>query len=206
MKHVWLIVSLLMGMLELYGNESAMQRLIDGNRRFVQAQPMKQELITAQNPFCAILACADSRVSPELIFDQGLGDLFVVRIAGNVASQEVLESLDFASNTLNVELILVMGHQNCGAVTAVLEHKGDKELGSITTMIRQATRGTKNLKEATIANIKAQVAIIQSHSALQSRLKDGSLRVEGAYYDFDTGTVDFIKETGSRRKAAPSHV
>jgi carbonic anhydrase len=178
--------------LQLYG-ENNVDKLKAGNRRFLQGGVFRQELVAAQTPFCAIVACADSRVSPELIFDQGLGELFVVRVAGNVAAQVVVESLDFACNVLKVNVIVVMGHQNCGAVDAVWQHKGDKDLGTIANLIQPAVQNKKNLREAVISNVMAQIAKIKTDPALQSRLKDGSLKITGAYYNFDTGVVDFFE-------------
>ncbi len=170
-----------------------LDKLIEGNRRFVQGGYPRKELIAAQHPFCAVLACADSRVAPELIFDQNLGDLFVVRIAGNVATRGIIESLDFASKILKVDLIVVMGHQNCGAVSAVIEHTADIELGSLYSYIQPSVQGITSLKEAVIANVKQQIRQIKADPILQPRFQDGSLKIKGAYYNFETGIVDFFK-------------
>jgi carbonic anhydrase len=175
----------------MFGNEH-LEKLKQGNYRFAQGNYPRKELIAAQYPYCAILACADSRVAPELIFDQNLGDLFVVRIAGNVATQGIIESLDFASNILKVDLIVVMGHQNCGAVNAVIHHSADVELGSIYSLIQPSIQGITSLKEAVIANIKAQILRIKKDPLLQKRFKEGSLKIVGAYYNFETGLVDFF--------------
>ncbi len=173
--------------------EENIERLAAGNARFLKGGFMSKELIVAQSPFCAILACADSRVAPEIIFDQRLGDLFVIRIAGNVASQEVIESLDYAVNTLKVDVIVVMGHQNCGAVSAVFQNRGDTYLGSIASMIQPSTQHAHSLQDAIMANINAQVAIIKKDPHLQKALQEKKLEIIGAYYNFDTGIVDFYK-------------
>ncbi len=175
----------------LFGQEP-LEKLKEGNKRFVGGDYPRKELIAAQNPFCAVLACADSRVAPELIFDQNLGDLFVVRIAGNVATRGIIESLDFASKILKIDLIVVMGHQNCGAVDAVIKHTADVELGSLYSFIQPSVKGVSTLKEAVVANVMNQIEVIKRDPILQPRFKDGSLKIVGAYYNFETGLVDFF--------------
>lgn len=169
-------------------------KLKAGNKRFFsndlagprRSASIRKGQVGTQTPFCAILACADSRVPPEILFDQGIGDLFVVRVAGNVASDTVIESLDFAVDALSVPLIVVMGHQNCGAVSAVLNHTGDKELGTIASMIMPSTRDKTSLKEAIIANVKAQVETLKEKPLLRQ------VNIVPAYYDFETGIVEFL--------------
>lgn len=182
---------LVAGSFSLHGNAS-IDRLIEGNKRFIQNDVVRREMIHSQHPFCAILACSDSRVAPEMIFDQGLGDLFVIRLAGNVAAPEALESLDFACNVLNVDLILVLGHQNCGAIQAVMQHTENKELGAIATLIEPAVRNASTVDEAIQANVKAQMRIIQNDKDLGARIQDGSLRLLGGVYNFETGVVSFF--------------
>jgi len=175
----------------MFGNDP-LEKLKQGNQRFVKGDYPRKELIAAQYPYCAVLACADSRVAPELIFDQNLGDLFVVRIAGNVATRGIIESLDFASKILKIDLIVVMGHQNCGAVDAVIRHSADVELGSLYSFIQPSVQGIDSLKEAVTANIKAQILRIKEDPLLQTRFNEGSLKIVGAYYNFETGLVDFF--------------
>lgn len=180
--------------------DQAIETLKTGNLRFVneqvrnprQSSDYRKRQTETQNPFCAILACADSRVPVEILFDQGIGDLFVVRNAGNVASLTAIESLNFAAHALQVSLILVMGHQNCGAVNAVVNHLADDDLGRIASMISPAIAETKTIKEAVIANIESQVNTIESHCLIQPQLETGSLKVGGAYYDLETGLVTFL--------------
>jgi carbonic anhydrase len=170
-----------------------LEKLKEGNARFVQQGYAHKELASAQFPFCAVLACADSRVAPELVFDQNLGDLFVVRIAGNVATKGIIESLDFACKVLKVNLIVVMGHQNCGAVDAVRNGKASIELGSIYSLIYPLVEKTHSLKEAVIANVREQINLIKGDPLLQKEFLDRSLRIVGAYYNFETGLVDFFE-------------
>lgn len=180
--------------------QDALLKLKEGNTRFVNGQllsPRRQPEIRAtqvikQNPFCAVLACADSRVAPEILFDQGIGDLFVVRLAGNVASKSAIESLDYASDILEVSLIVVMGHQNCGAVSAVLQGIAGEDLGTIADLIEEAVNGTTTLQEAIMANIRLQANRLIANPLLQKRLKQNSLRVVGSYYDFESGRVHFF--------------
>lgn len=180
--------------------KSALEQLIEGNKRFVseaahsprQSSECRKRQISDQKPFCAVLTCSDSRVPVEILFDQGIGDIFVVRLAGNVASDTAMESLDFAVHILNVSLIVVMGHQNCGAVNAVLNHLADKDLGKIASRIYPAVQGKLSIKEAVIANVEAQVETARAHLLLQPELAEGRLKICGAYYDFETGLVNFL--------------
>ena len=179
--------------LPLMGNEN-IDKLSEGNKRFIKGDIVRQALVASQHPFCAVVACSDSRVAPEVIFDQGLGELFVVRLAGNVASPEALDSLDFACNVLNVDLIVVLGHENCGAVQAVMEHSADKELGALGKLIEPAVKNASSVEEAIIANVKEQMKIIKNDPDLQKNIQAGSLSVVGAVYHFDTGLVTFLQQ------------
>ncbi len=180
--------------------DKALNALKEGNTRFVkdeahsprQSSEYRKQQIADQKPFCAILTCSDSRLPVEILFDQGIGDIFVVRLAGNVASETAMESLDFAVHVLQTSLIVVMGHQNCGAVNAVINHLADEDLGEIASRIYPAIQGKKNMKEAVIANVEAQVKTVETHSLLQPELASGRLKICGAYYDFETGLVDFL--------------
>lgn len=191
MMRYLLCVYLLLGALPLIGNDY-ISKLIQGNQRFITNDVIRRDLVSAQHPFCALLACSDSRVAPELIFDQGLGDLFVVRLAGNVASPEALESLDFAYTILGVKLIVVLGHQNCGAIQAVMQHTADQELGALATLIEPAVRNASSLEQAIAWNVREQVKIVKRDPDLQPHVEDGSLIVVGAVYNFDTGLVTFL--------------
>lgn len=191
MKRYLFCAYLLLAALPLIG-EDYISQLIQGNQRFIQKDNVRKDLVFAQHPFCAVLACADSRVAPELIFDQGLGDLFVVRLAGNTASSQALESLDFAYTVLGVKLIVVLGHQNCGAIQAVMQHTADQELGAIAKLIEPAVRNSPSLEQAIIANVREQMRIINQNPDLRPHIEEGSLQVVGGVYNFETGLVTFF--------------
>jgi len=147
------------------------------------------------------LSCADSRVAPELLFDCGLGDMFVVRIAGNIVTDEVLGSLEYAVAVLEVPLLIVLGHTCCGAVTAAVEqHETPGHIGSLTTNINQALEGLDlsgdgRMQTAICANVQDGVDRLQnSEPILAPLVQAGTLTVMGAFYDVATGRVTAIDE------------
>ncbi|KAF3891229.1 MULTISPECIES: carbonic anhydrase [Nostocales] len=182
----------------------ALKRLLEGNQRFVDQkrkypdQSLKhvQSLAKGQYPFAAVLGCADSRVPTEIIFDQGLGNLFVVRVAGNVASDMAIGSLEYATSVLGSQLIVVLGHKKCGAVMAALQEKpAPGRINYIVREIRPAiararlTEGDVG-ENAIAANIKYQAEKLQSQSTILANLiQKGKLQVVGACYDINTGRV-----------------
>ena len=167
-----------------------------------EAAKRRAELTKSQHPFAIVLGCADSRVPPEIAFDQGLGDLFVVREAGNVIDDHSLGSIEYAVDHLAVRLIVVLGHQRCGAVKAAKETIAAKteapaHIQSLVTAIQPAveetTRGDLNATiEANVKNV-AQ-ALRSSTPVLKPKVDSGELKVVGAYYSLDTGTVAFMDE------------
>jgi carbonic anhydrase len=190
----------------------ALQRLLDGNKRYVttnfahpdQTAERRIEVANAQHPFACILGCSDSRVPAEIVFDQGLGDLFMVRVAGNVASSgEVLGSIEFAVAELQVPLVLVLGHKRCGAVTAAVEAvvRGVTPPGHIDSLVKaiqpavarvQGSLGDL-LDNAVRANVELVVAqLARSEPILAPAVRAGRVRIAGARYDLDTGQVDII--------------
>jgi carbonic anhydrase len=181
----------------------AMDELLQGNKRFAQ-QKMNQnnrgvfrlrEVAGSQNPFAAILGCADSRVPAEIIFDQGLGDLFVVRVAGNVATPEEVGSLEYGTLVLGAKVILVLGHERCGAVQAAIANQPvPGQIGSILQNIKPVVIAGKkeqgDLVTATaIANVKNQMAILNYSPVVTDLIKSGKLKIMGGFYDLDTGIV-----------------
>ncbi|MTJ12045.1 carbonic anhydrase [Anabaena sp. UHCC 0187] len=187
--------------------EEAKRRLIEGNRRFInqnrqypnQTKRRLQSVSKKQYPYAAILGCADSRVPPEIIFDQGLGDLFVVRIAGNIASNETIGSLEYSAANLGTQLIVVLGHKGCGAVSAAMDNQPDDgNIGSVVDGIKpslsQNPRMRGNINDnAVINNIEYQARKLQNNSQIIDRLiRDNRLKIVGAYYDIDTGRVRFL--------------
>ena len=171
-----------------------------------QAAKRRAELARSQHPFVTIVSCSDSRVPPEIIFDEGLGDLFVLRVAGNVINDESLGSIEYAVDHLAVRLIVVLGHQRCGAVKAAKDTIAAKaeapaHIQSLVTAIRPAVEATvKGDLETTVkANIKdVEQALRSSTPILKPKVDSGEVRVVGAYYSLDTGSVTFLDE-----KAAP---
>ena len=196
----------------------ALARLREGNRRFasnqatgsISASPMRRaELIAGQEPFAVILGCSDSRVPAELVFDQGFGDLFVIRVAGNIVAPSQIGSVEFAASRFGTRLVVVMGHSQCGAVVATLDElqghatNASRNLRSIVDRVRPsvetvlATGATCDpqslLQRAVRANVHASVSHLRRGSELLERLiaTDG-LVVVGAEYSLETGIVDFF--------------
>jgi carbonic anhydrase len=186
--------------------DEALRKLMAGNQRFV-AQKRKSpnqdivrlnEVAKGQKPYAAILGCADSRVPSEIVFDQGLGDLFVCRVAGNIAIAEEIGSLEFGAAVLGTKVIMVMGHERCGAVEATL--KGNAvpgQIGSLLDAIRPSLAKAKNLpgdplENACKANIAYQVEQLKKSPVLTDLIATGKLKIVGGYYDLDKGTVSLV--------------
>jgi carbonic anhydrase len=187
--------------------KEALQRLLNGNKRFVtqqrrypdQSLERLRQVSQGQYPFAAVLGCADSRVPAEIIFDQGLGNLFVVRVAGNVASDTAIGSLEYATSILSCQLIVVLGHERCGAVDAALQEKPvPGRIGFVVEGIRPALAKVKLktgnvLNNAILANIKYQARKLQQRSAILTKLvREEKLQIVSAFYDFDTGNVSIM--------------
>lgn len=190
---------------------TALAKLQKGNQRFVDAQMLhpdqngeaRQRLSGSQKPYAVLLSCSDSRLPPEVVFDQGLGDLFVVRVAGNVVDRDVMGSIEYAVDHLGTPLVMVLGHQNCGAVSATLEAlqppysppHGDIAalVDAITPAVGVANGRPGDLLDNTIrANAEQSRDQIMRSSELTSSLDSGGLRVVAAYYSLDTGLVTVI--------------
>ena len=193
------------------GNE-ALQKLMDGNKRFVSGtlaqkdlgDAKRKELAKGQKPFATVLTCSDSRVPPELLFDQGLGDVFVVRVAGNVVDPIALGSIEYAAEHLGSPLLLILGHSKCGAVKATLEAKGKPEgnIGAIIKKIIPAADAAKKkggtqdeiLETAIKQNIKNVHADIMKNSKIVPHLvEEGKLMIAAGEYDITTGKVEMIE-------------
>lgn len=187
-------------------SEQALQTLIEGNQRFIKRKSRNPsqnyarflEVAKGQKPFASLLSCADSRVPSEIIFDQGFGDLFVCRVAGNVATPEEIGSLEFGSLVLGSKVIMVMGHKRCGAVDATL--KGAQvpgQIGSLLDAIKPAVEsvqgeGSNRLENAAKANVLYQTEKVKSSPVISKLIKEGKLKVVGAYYDLDTAKVTIL--------------
>lgn len=186
--------------------DKALEMLLEGNMHFVKNEIVhlsylaeaKDKMLENQTPFAAIVGCSDSRVPPELIFDRGLGELFVVRDAGNVIGPIEMDSVEFAVASLKVPLVIVMGHQNCGAVKATLGgQKNVPELESIYPIIESALDncdaiGENRLTNAIKCNVKKSVETLRNSPTIAPLLKQKKVRVLGAYYEISSGKVTLI--------------
>jgi carbonic anhydrase len=186
----------------------ALEMLSKGNQRYVsghlqhphQSPDRRTELANTQVPSAVIIGCSDSRTSPELVFDQGLGDLFVIRVAGNVVDDHALGSVEYAAEHLGTKLIVVLGHERCGAVKAARESASAKSeshdhIASLVASIRPAVDATVGADaDATCrANVhNVEQALRTSEPVLKAMVDAGRVRVVGAYYDLDTGVVTFL--------------
>jgi len=192
------------------GADEALQRLLDGNARFVAGKPnlrqtsdlidCRRALVQEQKPFAVILGCSDSRVPPELVFDVGLGDIFVIRTAGEVVDTIDVGSIEYAVEHLGTPLIVVLGHERCGAVTAAVA--GGNESGNIPAVLQaisQAVAETKGKSGDAIDNaVRANALDVAKHLAtispiISPRLQSGKLKIVAARYDLDSGKVELLK-------------
>jgi len=171
------------------------------------SQARRAELVGGQNPFAAIVACSDSRVPVELLFDQGLGDLFVIRVAGNIVAPSQIGSVEFAAANLGSRLVVVLGHSNCGAVDATLKEMAQLEetrspnLRHIVDQIRPAVEalvtadGAPTLDDAVAANVRHSVERLRHGSEiLENLIASGELLVVGARYSIESGEVEFYDD------------
>jgi carbonic anhydrase len=186
--------------------DAALQKLMEGNQRFVAHQPQYpdqsalrlQEVAQAQHPFAAILSCADSRVPAEIVFDQGIGDIFDVRIAGNIATPEAIGSIEYAVILLGSTLLMVMGHERCGAVTAAVKNESlPGDISTFVQAIKPALRKVKNkpgdaVENGVVANVQYQIERLKRSQLLSEQLESGKLKIVGGRYDLDTGKVTII--------------
>jgi carbonic anhydrase len=204
--------------------QEALERLREGNRRFVaevrnpDAAPNRErrrELASGQAPFAIILGCSDSRVPAELVFDQGLGDLFVIRVAGNIVAPSQVGSVEFAAERFGTRLVVVLGHSMCGAILATLEELGrpseaqSRNLRSIVDRIRPSVETLLGagiardhgalVHQAVRANIRMSASHLRHGSeVLEQLIQNDGLRVVGAEYSLETGEVDFFDGVPAR--------
>lgn len=167
-----------------------------------QAAKRRAELAKSQHPFAIVLSCSDSRVPPEIVFDEGLGDLFIVRVAGNVLNDEGLGSIEYGVDILGARLILVLGHQSCGAVDAAIKTiaakgKAPGHIQSLVTALKSVVVATPegDLDTTIKANVKHVVDALRSSTPiLKAKVDSGEIQVVGGYYSLDTGAVTFLDE------------
>ena len=192
----------------------ALARLKAGNHRFVagmlehprQTAKRRTELTTGQRPFAIVLGCADSRTAPEVLFDQGLGDVFVVRVAGNVLNDETIGSIEYAVEHLGAPLIVVLGHERCGAIEAARETiaaqtEAPGHIQSLVRAIAPAVEATSGADAETTAKANEQhvaKGLRESGPLLKGMVDKGEVSVVAAHYDLDTGAVEFLKDAPAK--------
>ena len=188
--------------------DSALTKLKVGNERFVQNRmkhpnldnARRAKLVQMQRPFAVVLGCSDSRIPPELIFDQGLGDIFVIRNAGNVLDQHVLGSVEYAVHHLGVNLVVVLGHESCGAVGAAMsDNKESPAIESLKTSIAPAVclckqNNTYTYDNVVKANAKLGVESIMEDKELCEYMKEHNVKIIPAYYSIKTGKVEYLED------------
>jgi carbonic anhydrase len=194
-----------------YTADEALARLIAGNDRFVRGEarfPTVQKEILAvlarqQSPYATVLGCSDSRVPPELIFDAGFGELFVIRVAGNVISPEIMGTLQYAGVHLRTPLFVVLGHEGCGAVAAALAAKhGAQEPARIALLLENILPGFRDLppqltpdaelQAGVEANVRWSMHQLRQTSEGKARMAEGAMKLVGAVYDLESGRVRFL--------------
>ena len=178
-----------------------LQRLMDGNSRYMKDQTenldrnsyRRQEVAKKQQPFAIIVGCSDSRVPPEIVFDQGIGDLFIVRVAGNVVGPLELDSIEYATEYLGSVLLVVLGHEACGAVSTVFNGELD-DIEDIAQLILPAIQNIKprTVEEAVKANVRSVVNYLNQTTSLKKLIAEGNLEVRGAYYHLRSGQVELL--------------
>jgi len=184
--------------------DAALAELMAGNKRFISGKLtsfehdlaiLKQHTEEKQEPFAAVLSCADSRVPVELVFDQSIGHIFVTRVAGNILTPEIIGSLEYGAAVLGTKVILVMGHSGCGAVKATIQGKEvPGQISSLFPHIQPAVdQAGPDLAAATKANAKMQAALLREASTvIAGMVKDNKVKVVAGYYDLGTGAVELL--------------
>lgn len=191
--------------------DKALDILLEGNERFLNGKPLHphenrnwiSKLKEGQHPFAVIIGCSDSRVPPELVFDQGFGDIFVIRIAGNVINTDVLASVEYAIEHLGTQLIVVLGHTGCGAVKATVSHLNDpdgepSEIVSLLYQIEPAVIGIENADPDKIIplvvkrNVELGVRRLSRAPDVRSKLLNDEISIQGAIYDINSGQVKLL--------------
>lgn len=186
----------------------ALNSLVDGNMRFVQTTQVKRDLqeqivetSNGQYPFAAILSCIDSRVPAEIVFDQGIGDIFSARVAGNIVNEDILGSIEYACKVAGSKIVVVMGHTKCGAVTAACKNV---ELGNITALLSKIKPAVdacctdeeiteSKIEEVAIRNVQLSIDTIRKESAILSEMEnEGQIKIVGAIYNVSNGHVEFL--------------
>ena len=198
--------------------QQALQQLKQGNQRFINGaalhqratQDEREQLLAGQSPFAIVLGCSDSRVPTEMIFDQGVGDLFVIRVAGNIATPSQIGSIEYAAAELGTPLVVVLGHSQCGAVKATLseiENPSQHDLGNLGSIVNHIQPPLQQLwdaasekqpdalmQDAVRVNVNASVQNVRQSPVIQRLMQNNGLVVIGAEYSLATGAVDFFDD------------
>ena len=181
--------------------DQAKIQLVTGNQKYIAARELKTDVSpetllkfshTGQQPYAIIITCSDSRVVPELIFSAGIGDLFVIRVAGNVIDSHQLGSIEYAAEHLGTGLIVVLGHDHCGAVDAAMNHEPEGYIKYITDEITKAIGDEKDEFRACCLNVEHSCDIIEHSLQIQKDEKEYGLKVLGAIYHLESGEVEFL--------------
>ncbi|MBQ9807367.1 MAG: carbonic anhydrase [Ruminococcus sp.] len=181
--------------------DEAIQKLIAGNQQYIKSKELTTDVSpdtllrfssSGQQPYAIIITCSDSRVVPELIFSAGIGDLFVIRVAGNVIDSHQLGSIEYAAEHLGTGLIVVLGHDRCGAVDAAMNHEPDGYIKYITDEILKAIGSEKNEVRACCLNVQHSCEMIEHSLQIQKDEKEYGLKVLGAIYHLESGRVEFL--------------
>jgi carbonic anhydrase len=178
----------------------ALKRLIEGNQRYVEdhlAHPnrstdRREATVKKQKPFAVIVGCSDSRVPPEIIFDQGIGDLFIVRVAGNVVGPIELDSIEYAAKYLGSSCLFILGHEACGAVSAVLDGQTE-DIEDIAKFIKPAIKGAKSVEEAVKDNVRWTVRRLKKTPVIRKLISQKKITCVGGYYHLGSGKVEILK-------------
>ncbi len=201
-------------LLDTISPKLAIGLLMDGNKRFVNNLKVNRNLLQqanetsdGQHPFAVILSCIDSRTSAELIFDQGLGDIFSVRIAGNILNEDILGSMEFGCKVSGAKIIVVLGHTNCGAIKGACDHMEMGNLTALLTKIRPAVDDEQTIKEnrnsgnvqfvekVSVINVKRTVkAIMERSPILKEMIESGQIGIVGGTHNIRTGVVNFYED------------
>jgi carbonic anhydrase len=210
---VFIILFLLValpGLAYVGAGQDSLSKLMDGNTRFATGalgqkdlgEARRQELTKGQHPFATVLTCSDSRVAPEIIFDQGLGDIFIIRDAGNVVEPVTLGSIEYGVEHLHTPLLVILGHEKCGAVAAALDTKGEPEgnIGAILKKIMPAVKTAKKAgkdREGTLdlaiqENVRNTYKNVMKSKVVSELVHEGKLRIIGAEYYLGTGKVEMV--------------
>lgn len=206
--------------------KKALDILVEGNKRFVNNLKANRDLLEQVNstrdgqwPLAIILSCIDSRTSAELIFDQGLGDIFSVRIAGNIVNEDILGSMEFATKVAGSKLVLVLGHTKCGAIKGACDHV---ELGNLTTLLskiqpsveeEKSTKDNRTSANATFVENVAEInvrrnvqEILEKSPVIKALVEEGKVGIAGAMYDVTSGQVDVYQDTVIIKEAQEAEV